>query len=187
MPRNVHGRHATRQGRASQNPVIAVTRTGRHELQQGFPAEEGCSRAGLQKRADVLLDRGPVERGDPLGEERSPRVRLRDGPLPPGLLERVHPVAAILRSSGSRSIAEAADAAGVSRQHLARLFDVHVGLSPKRFARVTRFRRAIVLGRSRRWPDVASTLGYADQSHLIAEFREFAGTTPVPFFLDERG
>lgn len=30
---------------------------------------------------------------------------------------------------------------------------------------------------------MAAELGYFDQSHLIAEFREFAGETPVPFFL----
>ena len=34
--------------------------------------------------------------------------------------------------------------------------------------------------------DLASQLGYFDQSHLIAEFREFAGDTPVPFFLSRR-
>ena len=96
----------------------------------------------------------------------------------------------ITRSGGRVSIDDVADAACVTRQHLARLFAHHVGVSPKLFARVARFRRALSLGRTRSGSDLAADLGYFDQSHLIDEFREFAGTTPVPFFLsasDERG
>ena len=94
-------------------------------------------------------------------------------------------VAAIIQSGGRASIEEVAAQAGVSRQHLARAFAYHVGVSPKTFARVMRFRRAITLARGGRegWADLAAELGYFDQSHMIAEFREFAGDTPVPFFL----
>ncbi|HYS55032.1 MAG TPA: hypothetical protein VER58_14840 [Thermoanaerobaculia bacterium] len=50
-----------------------------------------------------------------------------------------------------------------------------------------RFRRAIAIARGGRegWADLAAELGYFDQSHLIADFREFAGETPVPFFLSQ--
>ena len=94
-------------------------------------------------------------------------------------------VAAIIRSGGRASIESVAEESGVSRQHLARTFAHHVGVSPKTFARVMRFRRAIELGKRREWSDVAIELGYFDQSHLIADFREFAGETPVPFFLSQ--
>lgn len=54
-----------------------------------------------------------------------------------------------------------------------------VGVTPKFFERVARFRRArAVLGRS----DLASMAhecGYADQSHLTRDFREFSGHTPA--------
>ena len=96
-------------------------------------------------------------------------------------------VAAIIRSGGRASIESVAEAAGVSRQHLARAFAHHVGVSPKTFGRVMRFRRAIELGKEQQWADVAAELGYFDQSHLIADFREFAGETPVPFFLSQAG
>jgi len=92
-------------------------------------------------------------------------------------------VEAIIRSSGRATIDRVAAAAGVSRQHLARAFAYHVGVSPKTFARVMRFRRALASAGSQQWADLAAELGYFDQSHLIADFREFAGTTPVPFFL----
>jgi AraC-like DNA-binding protein len=92
-------------------------------------------------------------------------------------------VDAILRSGGRATIDRVAAAAGVSRQHLARAFAYHVGVSPKTFARVMRFRRALELAGGHNWDDLAAELGYFDQSHLIADFREFAGTTPVPFFL----
>jgi AraC-like DNA-binding protein len=89
----------------------------------------------------------------------------------------------IIRSGGRCDIARVASLVNVTRQHLARLFAENVGISPKLFARVIRFRYAMRLGREKPWADVAAELGYADQSHLIAEFREFSGMTPVPFFL----
>jgi AraC-like DNA-binding protein len=98
-------------------------------------------------------------------------------------------VEAIIGSGGRSSIEAVAEASGVSRQHLARAFAHHVGVSPKTFARVMRFRRAVALARDGRegWADLAAELGYFDQSHLIADFREFAGETPVPFFLSQAG
>jgi len=97
-------------------------------------------------------------------------------------------VGLIARTGGRSSIDSVASEAGVSRQHLARAFAYHVGLTPKMFARVIRFRRTLALARKYPlgWADLASQLGYFDQSHLIAEFREFAGDTPVPFFLSRR-
>lgn len=89
----------------------------------------------------------------------------------------------IIRSGGRCDIARVAALVNVTRQHLARLFAENVGISPKLFARVIRFRQAMRMGREKPWAGVAAELGYADQSHLIAEFREFSGTTPVPFFL----
>jgi methylphosphotriester-DNA--protein-cysteine methyltransferase len=57
-------------------------------------------------------------------------------------------------------------------------------VSPKTLARVVRFERLLCAARRGRrdWASLAADLGYFDQAHLIADFRELAGTTPVPFF-----
>jgi AraC-like DNA-binding protein len=88
----------------------------------------------------------------------------------------------IVRSGGRVSIERLADDIGISRQHLARRFLIDVGVSPKSFARVMRFRRVL---RHRAaiesWSDAAIRFGYYDQAHLIADFRELAGDTPFHF------
>jgi len=94
--------------------------------------------------------------------------------------------AAVRLLAAGHSFDSVAAATNLSRQHLRRTFLDQVGVGPKTFARVSRFRRLMRDVRAARdvsWAAVAADLGYADQSHLIAEFREFAGTSPVPFFL----
>src|SRR5262249_36962172 len=74
-----------------------------------------------------------------------------------------------------------ASSAGVSRQHLARLFREYVGISPKLYCRLARFQSGLAyagLGKNVHWAETAIDLGYADQSHMIAEFREFSSLTP---------
>jgi AraC-like DNA-binding protein len=77
----------------------------------------------------------------------------------------------------------------VSERHLRRIFNDVVGVSPKAFARLARFHRALSAARrvgSASWAGIATAAGYYDQAHLIAEFRAFAGTTPQAL-LDELG
>jgi AraC-like DNA-binding protein len=70
---------------------------------------------------------------------------------------------------------------GVSERHLRRVFDETIGVSPKTFAKLTRFRRALGAARGESqasWATIAAAAGYYDQAHLIAEFRAIAGVTP---------
>ncbi|MFI5299364.1 MAG: helix-turn-helix domain-containing protein [Polyangiales bacterium] len=70
---------------------------------------------------------------------------------------------------------------GVSERHLRRVFRETVGISPKTFARLARFRRALHAARAdghASWASIATAAGYYDQAHLIAEFRTIAGVTP---------
>ena len=71
---------------------------------------------------------------------------------------------------------------GVSERHLRRVFRETVGVSPKAFAKLARFHRALRAARedaSRELGDASPPhAGYYDQAHLIAEFRAIAGVTP---------
>lgn len=97
---------------------------------------------------------------------------------------RVARTAAALRlieeAEGAARIGAVARAVGLSERQLERAFRRDVGLAPKQFARLTRFRRMLaVLDRGDpRWADLAARAGYSDQSHLVREFREFAGLAP---------
>ena len=74
-----------------------------------------------------------------------------------------------------------ADAAGVSRQHLTRVFRERIGVPPKLYCRLARFHSGLAFagcGKNVNWAEAALDLGYADQSHMITEFREFSSLTP---------
>ena len=87
----------------------------------------------------------------------------------------------VMLRGGRLTVEQLASAAGVSRQHLTRAFREDVGVTPKLYCRLARFRAGLSYANSRAntdWAETAVHLGYADQSHMIAEFREFAGLTP---------
>jgi AraC-like DNA-binding protein len=96
-------------------------------------------------------------------------------------------VNAICRQRGIASVRDAAALTGISRRHLERRFQDVVGLSPKRFARITRFQHALQIferGTSgRRGAVTAAACGYADQAHFIREFGELAGCSPEAHLL----
>jgi AraC-like DNA-binding protein len=78
-------------------------------------------------------------------------------------------------------VSELAAELGLSERQLRRAFDAVVGLSPKRFLRIVRFRRALHEARActrPEWAAIAEQQGYFDQAHLIAEFRSLTGCTP---------
>jgi AraC-like DNA-binding protein len=87
----------------------------------------------------------------------------------------------VLRRRGRVVVDDLARAAGVSRQHVSRLFRDALGVAPKLYARLARFQAALAYTRQRgqvNWAQAALDAGYADQSHMIAEFREFSSLTP---------
>ncbi|MCL4845465.1 MAG: AraC family transcriptional regulator [Acidobacteria bacterium] len=70
---------------------------------------------------------------------------------------------------------------GLSHRRFIEVFRNAVGLAPKAYCRVLRFRRAVHLlgtGLATNVVEVALAAGYADQSHFTREFSELAGLTP---------
>lgn len=119
-----------------------------------------------------------------------PRVELAEAML----LRRLDPdagdpridrlVARLAAAPHTATIAGIAADLGVSQKHLIHLCKQQVGLSPKLLSRVLRFQTVVsALERTQtpQWSDIAARHGYSDQAHLIAEFRAFAGVTPVEY------
>ena len=71
---------------------------------------------------------------------------------------------------------------GYSHRRFIALFRAAVGLGPKRYCRVRRFRQVLDHGpQHASWVDLALAAGYSDQPHLNREFRELAGVSPRHF------
>jgi AraC-like DNA-binding protein len=89
----------------------------------------------------------------------------------------------ILSTHGATRIDDAAAVFGKSRRQFERVFLTTVGVSAKRFARITRFRRASELLARSLAPlaSIALQAGYADQSHMNHDFRRLAGMSPAAY------
>jgi methylphosphotriester-DNA--protein-cysteine methyltransferase len=102
-----------------------------------------------------------------------------------------HPLAAaatglVARAPAALGVAELGEHLGWSVRRLQQVFRDDVGLTPKAYQRLQRFRGALVgIEAAERvgWPAFALQRGYADQSHLIREFRAHAGVTPSQYLL----
>lgn len=157
----------------------------------GIPASELHNRwapvdAVWQRSVDRVRNR--------VGEAASPaatlrmveeelRSRLVGAPLR-GLDLVRHTGGRLETSHGAIPVGALADDAGVSGNHLATLFKDHVGVTPKRVARIYRFARLIVSVDARRpvdWSELAHTAGYFDHAHFSREFKDFTGHTPTEY------
>jgi len=92
-------------------------------------------------------------------------------------------------SNGLDSIRTIANGVGSSYKQLERLFNQHVGLSPKHYARMVRFNRSIQIGMRgiSTLTDLAYQCGYADQNHFIKETKYFSGKVPGEIFGKSNG
>jgi AraC-like DNA-binding protein len=82
---------------------------------------------------------------------------------------------------GQLSITSLAREAGISNRQLVRRFNEQIGISPKEFARVTKFIHSLHVLKS--YPQmnltqIAYESGYYDQAHFIHDYQEFAGYSP---------
>lgn len=87
------------------------------------------------------------------------------------------------RSGGTEPIAALREQTGLSTARLSARFREQIGVGPKRYARIVRFRRVVAMlhAGARPLAEVAAAAGYYDQPHLNAEFRELSGLTPRAF------
>jgi AraC-like DNA-binding protein len=181
--------------RRGQQVVAARLRLGTHEAVFGVPP------SALAEQIVPLQDLW----GDAATKLTERLHRARDLSEAAALLDQAiaarlvtaksHPPHARLALEAAARLAtarvnEVADALGVSERNLRRIFRETVGMSPKEFARLTRFHRALHEARAAGavdWARVAAATGYYDQAHLIADFRALAGVTPRALLHELRG
>jgi len=87
----------------------------------------------------------------------------------------------IQQAKGQISMEELAFRTGLSNRQLLRRFSQTIGLSPKEFARITKFLfslRELKRAPGQSLTEIAYACGYYDQAHFIHDFREFSGQTP---------
>jgi AraC-like DNA-binding protein len=92
-------------------------------------------------------------------------------------------VSEIERVGGKVSIADLLVRIDTSPKRFTGLFEEQVGVKPKLFARIVRFRglAAALRAGAGSFSQLALAHGYYDQSHMNADFREFAGMSPGRF------
>lgn len=87
----------------------------------------------------------------------------------------------LVAARGQVRVGAVAAELGWSRRHLGERFRAEVGVTPKAFARIVRFEHAHRLA-SRQdppsWAEVSAQAGYADQAHMVRDWRAFTGRTP---------
>src|SRR5262249_6251326 len=160
------GQRARRRARRSRKPLWTNRRRAPRTAVHGRPAPEPIRPAAPGNRS-AGRDEGP---GGPL--RRSPP---RHGAVPVAL-------DAFERADAAVTVRDLARRVGLSQRRFIQLFTAEVGLTPKLYGRVRRFQRARELVREATEPDwakVAVACGFFDQSHLIRDFREFSGLSPL--------
>ena len=96
-----------------------------------------------------------------------------------------HCIARLEATRGALPIARLEASTGLSGRQIERKFARHIGLAPKTFARIVRFRSLLSAAWApgpRDWAGLAADAGYADQSHLVREFKSLAGLSPTSYF-----
>lgn len=87
----------------------------------------------------------------------------------------------ILLSEGSIPLKELTQSLKLSERTIERKFKEHVGVSPKLFSRICQFQaslRQLKHSNYGKLSDIAFENNFADQSHFIRTFKEFAGFSP---------
>lgn len=98
----------------------------------------------------------------------------------------VYAVNLIRQTRGQLSLAEVASKSCLSLRHFERKFKTTIGISPKTFSKITKFKHTIAY--LEKYPDasildVAVDCGYYDQAHLIKDFKSLSGNSPSHFKL----
>lgn len=95
--------------------------------------------------------------------------------------ERMAMAIRALMNNPSEKINSLASKCCLGPKQFSRVFNAHVGMMPKEYARIVRFQKVLWMLQNdcRDYTEIAFSCGYSDQSHFIREFREFSTLTPT--------
>ncbi|GAA4785891.1 hypothetical protein GCM10023231_12230 [Olivibacter ginsenosidimutans] len=91
----------------------------------------------------------------------------------------------ILNNCRELSVTQLSNELNISRQHLNRLFQHHLGISVKKFHEIAWFRATMnrkLNGFKGNFTDIAYEFNYADQSHFNKIYKKFTRNSPKSFF-----
>ena len=90
----------------------------------------------------------------------------------------------INQSRGLMSVSQLANQLNTNYKSLDRWFQKKVGLPPKKFLQLTRFKHILAALENQQqhdWISLADDYGFYDQAHFIKTFKRFAGCSPTQF------
>jgi AraC-like DNA-binding protein len=92
------------------------------------------------------------------------------------------------RKKGILPIHELSLELNIGQRQFERQFLSAVGLTPKQYARITRFQHTLFLAGQNRFhslTELAYSAGFYDQAHFIKDFRELSGLSPKQYFSEQ--
>ncbi|NIG54158.1 helix-turn-helix domain-containing protein [Chitinophaga sp. Cy-1792] len=147
----------------------------------GYNAQEltdGCTEITGQL-PEMLLNAGSIrEQIDIIAAWLYEEIQQRENKTDADLYNALHRIVA---NAGNISLKTILDELQLSERSLERKFLQHIGMTPKLFARICRFQASLSQLRNNQFSklsDIAFEQEYADQSHFIRAFKEFAGASP---------
>jgi AraC-like DNA-binding protein len=97
----------------------------------------------------------------------------------------LHNQQSIYNNWGVLNFEKMAAAQNISLRTVQRNFQIHMGMSPKYYARIVRFNKVMKLRREKpnlNWHDIIYLCNYHDQSHFIHDIKSLTNKTPTAFF-----
>lgn len=110
-----------------------------------------------------------------ISEQASRQARNQDSAI-------IYAAQQIWKHNGNLELADLRSELFLTERSFERKFKQYVGLSPKLFSRIVKFQSSLQSLRTasfEKLSDIAYRHQYADQSHFIRNFREFAGCSPL--------
>ncbi|WP_298739726.1 helix-turn-helix transcriptional regulator [uncultured Chitinophaga sp.] len=164
------------------NAVKAVFGLNAHEITDDcIDLVAFSNRQGVSLYAQIAEAKGAAEQVAILSSYLFSRILDNKAIADPGMKHAVHQ---IVQSKGSVSLKFLQEQLFLTERSFERKFKQWVGISPKLFARICRFQSSLQQLRQRdfsKLSDIAYEHDYADHSHYIRAFKEFAGASPNQF------